>query len=376
MKRRSVARVAGAVLLATITTVPAAALANAEADPVTRPDGVSADVLTAMKRDLGLDADQALDRLQKQNAASLAQHVAKGAAGDAFAGAWFDAASSRLVVGLTDAAKADAVKSLGVDTRVVSHTERTLTETKARLDASDAPASVTGWYVDTKNNTVVVRAARGAAAEAEGFAASAGGPVEVVETDSAPRLLGNIVGGDAYYIGGGRCSVGFAVSGGFVSAGHCGSVGASVESGAGGDSGTFEGSEFPGDDYSFIAADSGWTPTPVVNGYGTVGDVTVTGSSEAAVGASVCRSGSTTGWHCGEILSKDETVRYPEGSVSGLTRTDACAEPGDSGGSWVSGDQAQGVTSGGSGDCTSGGETYFQPVNEILSAYGLSLTTG
>ena len=38
-------------------------------------------------------------------------------------------------------------------------------------------------------------------------------------------------------------------------------------------------------------------------------------------------------------------------------------------------DQAQGVTSGGSGDCTAGGVTYFQPINEILTAYGLSLVT-
>ncbi|HEX2773599.1 MAG TPA: S1 family peptidase, partial [Micromonosporaceae bacterium] len=105
------------------------------------------------------------------------------------------------------------------------------------------------------------------------------------------------------------------------------------------------------------------------------GNVTVAGSSEAAVGASVCRSGSTTGWRCGTIQSKNATVNYAQGSVSGLTRTNACAEPGDSGGSWLSGQQAQGVTSGGSGNCTSGGTTYFQPVNEILSAYGLTLRT-
>jgi streptogrisin C len=52
-----------------------------------------------------------------------------------------------------------------------------------------------------------------------------------------------------------------------------------------------------------------------------------------------------------------------------------CAEPGDPGGSFVSGDQAQGVTSGGSGDCSSGGTTFFQPVNEILSALRLTLVT-
>jgi streptogrisin C len=52
-----------------------------------------------------------------------------------------------------------------------------------------------------------------------------------------------------------------------------------------------------------------------------------------------------------------------------------CAEGGDSGGPWLSGDQAQGVTSGGSGDCTVGGETFFQPVNEILATNDLTLVT-
>jgi streptogrisin C len=75
------------------------------------------------------------------------------------------------------------------------------------------------------------------------------------------------------------------------------------------------------------------------------------------------------------VQAYNQTVNYAEGSVSGLTRTNACAEPGDSGGSWLSGQQAQGVTSGGSGNCSSGGTTYFQPVNEILSAYGRTLVT-
>jgi len=75
------------------------------------------------------------------------------------------------------------------------------------------------------------------------------------------------------------------------------------------------------------------------------------------------------------VLAKNATVNYPQGTVTGLTRTNVCAEPGDSGGSWLSGSQAQGVTSGGSGNCTSGGIIYFQPVNEILSVYGLTLVT-
>jgi streptogrisin C len=75
--------------------------------------------------------------------------------------------------------------------------------------------------------------------------------------------------------------------------------------------------------------------------------VKVTGSQNVAVGSTVCRSGSTTGWRCGRILTRNATVTYPQGTVSGLIRTNVCSEPGDSGGSLVAGSQAQGVASGG-----------------------------
>jgi len=38
-----------------------------------------------------------------------------------------------------------------------------------------------------------------------------------------------------------------------------------------------------------------------------------------------------------------------------------------------SGTRAYGLTSGGSGNCTFGGTTYFQPVTEPLSVYGVSV---
>ncbi len=136
--------------------------------------------------------------------------------------------------------------------------------------------------------------------------------------------------------------------------------------------GPSQGPSFPGNDYAWVRVAAGNTPRALVNRY--PGTVPVAGSTEAAVGSSVCRSGSTTGWRCGTIQQKNASVTYPEGTITGLTRTNACAEPGDSGGSWLTGDQAQGVTSGGSGNCTSGGVIYFQPVNEILSAYNLTLT--
>ena len=49
------------------------------------------------------------------------------------------------------------------------------------------------------------------------------------------------------------------------------------------------------------------------------------------------------------------------------------AEPGDSGGSLFDGTAAIGLTSGGSGNCTFGGRTFFQPVTEPLSVYGVSV---
>ncbi|MEV6911895.1 S1 family peptidase [Amycolatopsis sp. NPDC051071] len=104
--------------------------------------------------------------------------------------------------------------------------------------------------------------------------------------------------------------------------------------------------------------------------------VTITGSTEAPVGASVCKYGVTTGWRCGVIQAKNQTINFPEGALYGLTRTNVCAEPGDNGGPFVSGTQAQGVLVGGSGNCTSGGTSYFQPVNRVLSAYGLTILTG
>jgi streptogrisin C len=40
------------------------------------------------------------------------------------------------------------------------------------------------------------------------------------------------------------------------------------------------------------------------------------------------------------------------------------------------GDQAQGTLSGGTGGCLLGGQSYFQPIQEVLSTYGLTLLTG
>ncbi|MER5747617.1 S1 family peptidase [Streptomyces sp. NPDC002225] len=340
----------------------------------------SAGMLSAMRRDLGLTESRARARLAAERTATAVQEKARRAAGPSYAGSWFDPAANRLVVAVTDTRASNAVRASGAAVRLVRHSARQLDATKARLDGMRAPAGVSGWHVDPKANRVVVDVVAPAASDNDVRTfvdrARAAGPVVVRRTPGAPRTFSaGTVGGDPYYTGNVRCSIGFSVYGGFVTAGHCGRAGAAVSGWDGSAIGAFQGSSFPGDDYAWVSVGNGWWTVPVVLGWGTVSDQLVRGSAEAPVGASICRSGSTSHWHCGNVLATNETVNYSQGAVHQMTRTSVCAEPGDSGGSFISGDQAQGVTSGGWGDCAGGGETWHQPINEILGRYGLTLHT-
>ncbi len=351
--------------------------ATAGATPSTQ---VTPELLSAMQRDLGLTPEQAHHRLALEAAAAHVESSLRQELGHAFGGAWLDVTSGRLVVGITDPALAGRVRHAGAEPSRVTWTEQQLDAVKTALDrnATRASKSIHGWYVDAPTNSVVILADASAQEHAAAFAAESGsahgGRVRVVLSQQAPRPLYDLRGGDAYYPGGYRCSIGFSVSGGFVTAGHCGAVGTTTSGYNGVGQGIVRGSSFPGNDYGWVQVNASWASRPWVNNY-SGSNLAVTGSREASVYSSVCRSGSTTGWRCGTIQARNVTVNYAQGAVHGLTQTSACAEGGDSGGAWLSGNQAQGVTSGGSGNCTTGGTTFFQPLNPILSAYGLSLTT-
>ncbi|MFF3561110.1 S1 family peptidase [Streptomyces sp. NPDC002574] len=397
MRRRISARMGLSALLVlaglggTLTSLsPAAAAPAATAARTSARTSApaSAELVGIMARDLGLTRGQARERLRDEAAATRLEPTARRAAGAAYGGSWYDAKSGRLVVAVVGAHGAEAVRGTGAGARLVRHTAGELDAVKTGLDrtarAKAAPSGVTGWRVDPRANRVVVDVRAGAEHDAatEAFVARArrAAPDAVVTSvrpaGRAPvTLAAGTVGGDPYYSHNIRCSIGFSVYGGFVTAGHCAQLGAGVNGWDGSYIGNFQGGTFPGNDYGWVNVGSGWWTVPVVLGWGTVPDALVRGSAEAPVGASVCRSGSTTHWHCGTVLAKNETVNYSQGSVFGLTKTNVCAEPGDSGGSFISGDQAQGVTSGGWGNCSSGGETWFQPVNPILSRYGLTLHT-
>ncbi|MEZ7006554.1 S1 family peptidase [Streptomyces sp. AD55] len=384
--RRSRFRYAGLATLLVLGgwTAAGAAPAAATGSPTASAQApASAGMMEAMQRDFGLTRAQAEDRLAAERVATGVESAAREAAGDAFGGSWFDAGRGRLTVAVTsDAGRSTvaAIRSTGAEVRTVEHSARALDAAKAGIDRLAAPAGVSGWHVDPAANTVVVDVVESERSDNDVRAfldrARENGPVDVRTVPDAPRTYAaGTVGGDPYYTGNVRCSIGFSVHGGFVTAGHCGRAGAGVSGWDGSYIGTFQGSSFPDNDYAWVGVGSGWWTVPVVLGWGQVSDQLVRGSSEAPVGASICRSGSTTHWHCGTVLAKNETVNYSEGAVHQMTKTSVCAEGGDSGGSFISGDQAQGVTSGGWGNCSGGGETWFQPVNEILNRYGLTLHT-
>ncbi|MET8090519.1 ricin-type beta-trefoil lectin domain protein [Micromonospora sp. NPDC005220] len=374
---------AAAITLLGLT--PTIGHADARPAPPTAPSATPAldmapGMVAAMRRDLHLTDAQIAKRVRTEAAAPTVESGLRERLGSSFAGAWIPDGGDRLTVAVTDPSAIATVRAAGADATVVPHGERQLNATMKALDRRSAKAGrdIYGWRVDVMSNRVVVLAERGGAPAARAFARDSGVAVDaiaVVESPEAPRPLYDIRGGDQYVINGNTlCSVGFAVVGGFVSAGHCGGTGSPTLGYNNVSQGSFAGSSFPGNDYAWIRTNSSWTPQPWVNNY-SGGNVTVAGSQDAAIGSSVCRSGRTTGWRCGTILGRDETINYAQGAVSGLSRSNACAEGGDSGGSWISGNQAQGVTSGGTGNCSSGGTMWFQPVNEILNAYGLSLVT-
>lgn len=339
-------------------------------------------MLRALRRDLGLSGEQARVRLVNEAEAGTRAGRLQNALGKNFAGAWVQGTTSaRLVVATTRATDVAAIKAEGAQAKVVKHGLRELEALTAKLDAT----AVAGGgletpvrYVDVRANKATVQAT--SAAVADKLIAAAGVDrrlLDVKVSAERPRALHDVRGGDAYYIDEkARCSVGFSVTKGakqgFASAGHCGKAGAKTTGFNKVAQGAFEASVFPQKDMSWVGVNSEWAATPRVKGEGTA-DVQVAGSVQALVGAAVCRSGSTTGWHCGTIEQHGTSVSYAEGVIEGVTRTTVCAEPGDSGGSYISGTQAQGVTSGGTGDCKSGGVTFHQPLNPLLDEFGLTL---
>jgi streptogrisin C len=375
--------VIGVTVTATLSAV--AATNRGPVDQRTVEVGASSVLVPPLPRDVKLTAEQARVRAREEASASRTVASLRSSIGNAYAGAWYDAANHKLVVGIIDRTYMAEVRAKGAEPKLMRNNLAGLNGAKTRIDrmASAAPSAVVAWYVDPPTNSVVIEATKDPAADSFiDRAKGVGDLVHVEWTEKHAQPLADVVGGDGFTIGDARCSVGFSATGPngtkhILTAGHCIRAGGVVLA-DGVELGRVNAGTFDTDgDFGLIdVTDPNAQTTPSVDTRDG-GPITVTGTETAPIGASVCRSGSTSGFACGEITALDETVNYGEGIiVRGLTRTSVCAEPGDSGGPFVSGTQAQGVTSGGVGDCATGGSTFFQPINEAATKLGVTVVTG
>ena len=294
------------------------------------------------------------------------------------AGSYADA-TGRMVITVTDAAAATQVRSAGATPKLVKHGAATLNAVISALNRS-ARIVGTAWSIDPKTAQVVVsvdETVTGAElAKVNEVAAKFGDAARVQHVTGT--FSTRISGGQAIYGGAYRCSLGFNVRSGstgyFLTAGHCGNIASTWYGNSAKTTllGNVAGTSFPGNDYAIVAYSNGLTQPSNVYLYG-AGTQTITSAGNAFVGQAVERSGSTTGLHSGSVQATNATVNYAEGSVFGLIQTNVCAEGGDSGGAMFAGTVALGLTSGGSGNCSSGGQTFFQPVTEALAVYGVSI---
>ncbi|PKT74808.1 serine protease [Streptomyces populi] len=334
------------------------------------------------------NGDAATPRTFKTNDVSNVASMLATQLGDAYAGSYYDAQQKQLVVNVVgnDSNAVDQIEKAGAVAHQVRNSTAAL-QTAAKTLKADASVPGTAWSVDPKTNEIRVTADSTVTGDkwdtVESTVKGLGSGVATL-TKSAGTLKTFVDGGDAIFGGNARCSLGFNVTAGdgtpaFLTAGHCGVAAAKwSDSQNGAPIATVDQATFPGaGDFSLVKYDDPATQTNSAVNVGNGQSVQINAAVDATVGQQVFRMGSTTGLHDGNVTGLNATVNYPEGTVTGLIQTDVCAEPGDSGGSLFTQDGgAVGLTSGGSGDCTAGGETFFQPVTTALAAVGATLGAG
>ena len=272
-----------------------------------------------------------------------------------------------VAVGLVAASAFALPSALGASTQHYGASQ--LSDVRAAVQQSGVDGIA--WYVDNAADRVVLTAdSTVSGAEIATVKRAAGENAGALRINRAAGVFRSLLSaGDAIYGGRYRCSLGFNVVKGstyyFLTAGHCGKVAKTWYTNSSHTTliGPTIGYSFPGNDYALVRYDNTSLSHP--------GGFT---AANAFVGESVKRTGSTTGTHSGTVTALNVTVHYQGGgTVSGLIQTTVCAEPGDSGGPLYDGTKGLGITSGGSGDCKSGGTTFYQPVPEAANAYGVTV---
>ncbi|MEU9451075.1 S1 family peptidase [Streptomyces sp. NPDC048277] len=350
-------------------------------------------------QDGNTDASAAAPKTLKATAASDLASQLQDLLGQAFAGSYYDSGKQELVVNVINGDNNVIVQAqkAGAVVRQVANSTKDLQAAAATLKTK-ATIPGTAWAIDPKTNKVVVSADSTVTGTKwdtlESTVKSLGSNMATLKKTSG-SFKTFVSGGDAIFSqvaqGSVRCSLGFNVtasdgSPAFLTAGHCGVAAKDwSDSETGQPIATVDQAQFPGNgDFSLVKYNDATTQAPSEVNIGNGQTVAINQAEDATVGTTVFRMGSTTGLHDGQVTGLDATVNFasetvPGGTdtVTGLIQTNVCAEAGDSGGSLFTQDGgAVGMTSGGSGDCTAGGETFFQPVTTALQATGATLGNG
>jgi hypothetical protein len=315
----------------------------------------------------------------------------------------YAAAGNQLPAGLTTALHRD----LGVTgAEYLADAAAAAQAVKVVASLKSAGVHVLGSKINgTKLTVNVASAADSAIVASTGATALVGAPVlpdySHVNFRSVTAPTTNTYGGEGYFFedaaqaqagtgAGFRCSIGFSgysvtsATPEFATAGHCATIMATnallvtqnAPTNNGGTStitstslGNFVAGQYGGGmDYGIVGEGTSVVPQASLYTWGggsgaplASAPLPITGQIAAAVGAPLCKSGSTSGWTCGIVTDIDTSVEVSGQSVNSIIAS-TCLLPGDSGGGAVIGQNAAGIDSGSTfptNSCTNpGGNTY------------------
>ena len=179
-----------------------------------------------------------------------------------------------------------------------------------------------------------------------------------------------VAGGDVLHSGGSRCTLSYNVTGRGILAGRCGPVGTVWSAGS-----TVVGTTatvFGGTGLTLISI----TNPNVVQLHGIRNGgvvIAITAAARSFVGQSVRAVSPSGGIHSGLVTGINQTVRFAEGSITGLDRSTVCVDGGSVGTPIFIGATGLSILIGGSGSCAAGATTYSQPVPPLLLSTGRAI---
>lgn len=374
-------------------------------------DGVLDPTIPFLAERRQISLEEAERRLRQQESVLDAFEVSEAeiAGLDGFGGIWVDS-TDRVVVGTTDDATAARIRELlGEDARLASfvtveYTMRHLEAVAAELvehtnDLDEELRRAFSVGIDTQINSVVVELPPSAEGKPNALADAALGRAEVTISWTG-------VPSEQYYctyapycepmragqrlIPSPPCTAGFYVRSQsdnkpyMLTAGHCReAMWRSYKYATGPfDVGPTHNYYVGGvGDFSIIRINNplGWGPQPWVMVFDTLGAGTtenhfypIRSLNSNPVGASVCKTGTTSKTTCGVILATGVTASLGGSIVGNLARTDFCGSPGDSGGPVYRFNGANGLVAGGStGPC----RTYYSGASTAMAYLNVYLVT-